>query len=106
MTQPTPHGFHLVTGAPAALEDAFLDQVAGIRAADPLAPVDVLVGSILLRPYLQQLIAETSPGMINVRFQTVGDLSVFAEAGIPVYMDQGPSLAERPLGPGSWRSST
>jgi hypothetical protein len=66
----------VIVGAAGAIEAAFLHEVAAIRATDPLAPVDVLVGGVLLRPYLQRLIAETSPGMINVRFHTLGELGV------------------------------
>ncbi len=69
-------GFRLVHGALAALESAFLETVAGARERDPLAPIDVLVGGVLLRPYLQRLIAENGPGMLNVRFTTLGELGV------------------------------
>jgi len=68
-------GFRLVLGPPPALEDAFLAAVAAIRGREPLAPVDVLVGGVLQRPYLQRRIAETAPGLLNVRFSTVGEWS-------------------------------
>ena len=100
MTRDDSHsGFRLVTGAPAALEDAFLRRVAAIRSTDPLAPIDVLIGGVLIRPYLQRLIAETSPVMLNVRFHTIGELGVrLGEAALarsgrrPL-----PALAERAL---------
>jgi hypothetical protein len=89
----------LVTGAPGAIEAAFLHEVAAIRATDPLAPVDVLVGGVLLRPYLQRLIAETSPGMINVRFQTLGEFGVrLGEAALALSGRRPlPAMAERAL---------
>ena len=59
------------------MEDAFLQQIAALRGVDPLAPVDVLVGGVLQRPYLQRLIAETSPGSLNVRFHTLGEFGVW-----------------------------
>lgn len=86
MTADSPHvgrermdvssGFRLVLGPPAALEDAFLAAVAAARERAPLAPVDVLVGGVLQRPYLQRLIADTSPGLLSVRFSTLGELGV------------------------------
>ena len=74
-------GFSLVTGAPAALERAFLARVAAMRSVDPLAPVDVLVGGVLQRPYLQRLISETSPGLVNVRVHTLGEFGVRLSEG-------------------------
>ena len=44
----------LVVGPPAALEDALLGEIAAVRASSMLAPVDVLVGGVLQRPYLQR----------------------------------------------------
>lgn len=70
------HGFRLVLAPPAPLEDAFLDAVAAVRGRAPLAPVDVLVGGVLQRPYMQRRIAETSPGLVNVRFSTLGELGL------------------------------
>ena len=66
----------LTTGSPAALERAFLERLAALRAQDPLTPIDVLIGGVLLRPYLQRLVAETSPGLVNVRFHTLGELGM------------------------------
>ena len=59
---------------PDELEMAFLGSVEAARRRDPLSPVDVLVGGVLLRPYLQRLIAEQNAGMLNVRFTTLGEL--------------------------------
>ena len=71
-----PSGFRLVLGPPAAVEDAFLGAIAAARARSLLAPIDVLVGGVLLRPYLQRLVADTSPGLLNVRFSTLGELGL------------------------------
>ncbi|HWQ24381.1 MAG TPA: PD-(D/E)XK nuclease family protein [Gaiellaceae bacterium] len=69
-------GFRVLLGAPARVEDAFLERIQSIRAGAPLAPIDVLVGGVLLRPYLQRLIADTSPALLNVRFWTLGELGI------------------------------
>ena len=66
----------LVRGAPELLEQALLDQIAAARKRDPLDPIDVLVGGVLLRPYLQRRIAESGMGMLNVRFTTLGELGI------------------------------
>ena len=43
----------------------------------PAARFDlVLVGGVLMRPYLQRQIAETSAGLLNVRFSTLGELGL------------------------------
>ena len=69
-------GFGLVTGRLPDLEAAFLARIASIRRADPFSPIDVLVGGVLQRPYLQRLIADTSSGLLNVRFSTLGELGI------------------------------
>src|SRR5262245_18437805 len=69
-------GFRLVLGAPADVEDAILARIASIRTQATLAPIDVLVGGVPLHPYFQRRIADTSPGLLNVRFSTVGELGL------------------------------
>jgi ATP-dependent helicase/nuclease subunit B len=69
-------GFRVVLGAPAAIEQALLDRVAEIRTLDALAPIDVLVGGVLQRPYLQRRAADTAGAVLNVRFSTLGELGV------------------------------
>ena len=90
-------GFQLVLGPPSALEDELLATVASIRGRSPLAPVDVLVGGVLQRPYLQRRIADTSPGLLNVRFTTLGELGL--RLGEPALAVSGrrplPAIAER-----------
>ena len=50
-------GIQVITGRPAALSEAFADRVAAFRGEDPLAPITVLVGASLQRPYLQRWLA-------------------------------------------------
>jgi ATP-dependent helicase/DNAse subunit B len=79
----TESGFQLVLGPIDALEDAFLRKLANLRAISSLAPIDVLVGGVLQRPYLQRRAAETAGAIINVRFSTLGELGVrLGEAGL------------------------
>ena len=73
---PRARDFVLCSDAPAAVEESLLAAIQARREHDPLAPVDVLVGGVLLRPYLQRLIADTSPGLLNVRFSTLGELGL------------------------------
>jgi len=73
---PADRGFRIVLGPPAAVEDALLARIRARREHDPLAPIDVLVGGVLLRPYLQRRIADTSPALLNVRFSTLGELGL------------------------------
>jgi hypothetical protein len=60
-------GFRLALGVPTATEAALLAAIAGIRELSPLAPIDLVVEGVLQRPYLQRLIAETSPGLLKPR---------------------------------------
>lgn len=69
-------GIELVTGAPARIEEALINRIAGIRATSPLAPIDVLVGGVLQRPYLQRRVADTHGAVLNVRFSTLGELGL------------------------------
>jgi RecB family exonuclease len=66
----------LLVGPPALLEDALLEEVAAVRSRSALAPIDVLVGGVLQRPYLQRRLADTTAGLLNVRFATLGELGV------------------------------
>jgi ATP-dependent helicase/nuclease subunit B len=89
----------IALGTPAALEDEFLRAVGAARTEDPLAPVDVLVGGILQRPYLERLIADRGPGVVNVRVSTAGELGL--RLGAPALaasrMRALPVIAERAL---------
>lgn len=66
----------LITGSLEAIENAFLDHLQAAREHDPLAPIDVIVGTVLLRPYLQRLVAVHNGGLLNIRFTTIGELGV------------------------------
>ena len=66
----------LITGDLEAIEDAFLDHLRAAREVDALAPIDVIVGTVLLRPYLQRLVAVRNGGLLNIRFTTMGELGV------------------------------
>ncbi len=65
----------LFAGPFAALEERFLAEVGALQSADPLAPVEVLVGSNLLALYLRRRAAEARGGVANLRFLTFLDLS-------------------------------
>jgi ATP-dependent helicase/nuclease subunit B len=87
----------LVVGPPAALEDALLAEIATLRAHAPLAPLDVLVGGVLQRPYFQRRAATEHGAILNVRFSTLGELGVrLGEAGlIAAARTPLPAIAER-----------
>lgn len=66
----------LVTGDLSSLEDELTAAVGALRAAgDPLAPVTVLVGHVLLRPYLRRLLARRGVPLLNVRFLRPNELA-------------------------------
>jgi RecB family exonuclease len=87
----------LVLGSVDLIEAAFVESVHRVRERHPLAPIDVLVGGVLMRPYLQRLIAESGPGLLNVRFSTLGELGL--RLGGPILAVSGrrpiPTIAER-----------
>jgi len=66
----------LITGAPAALECALAREVRAAKAGDPLAPVTVLVGGTLLRPYLSRRLVELMGGHLGVSFVTPAELGL------------------------------
>lgn len=89
-----------VTTAPLpALEQALADAIAATKSADALAPVTVLIGGTLLRPYLQRRLATILGGHANVAFVTAGELAL--RLGEPALAAQGrrpmPPLASRVL---------
>ena len=47
--------------------------MAKVRAADAVAPVTVLVGSVLLRPFLSQVLASRSVGALGLQIETLGE---------------------------------
>jgi RecB family exonuclease len=86
-----------VLGPIGALEDALLTEIASIRARTALAPIDVLVGGVLQRPYLQRLGARSAGAVLNVRLTTLGELGV--RLGEPALIAEGrlpiTAIAER-----------
>ena len=69
-------GLRLIEAAPTALEAALAHEIVAAKADDPLAPVGVLIGGTLLRPYLGRRLAELCNGIVNVRFLTPSDLAL------------------------------
>ncbi len=65
----------LILGTLERLEDALSDAVARARPDDALAPVTVLIGQALLRPYLQRRLAARGIAQINVRFMLPHELA-------------------------------
>lgn len=60
----------------AELEEALAAEVRSARAGDPLAPVTVLVGHVLLRPYLRRMLARRGVAHLNVRFVRPNELAL------------------------------
>ena len=70
---PTPT---VITASAPALERALADAIRDAKTDDPLAPVTVLVGGTLLRPYLQRRMATLLGGHANVAFVTAAELAL------------------------------
>ncbi len=88
-----------MVGTPASLEQALAEEVRRHKAGDPLAPVTILVGNTLLRPYLRRRLAELLGGWINIEFLTFADLG--EKLGLMAQLTEGrmpmPALAEQVL---------
>ena len=73
--------------------------MAAAQADDPLAPVGVLLGGTLQRPYLQRRLAELNDGIVNVRFIMPSEFAM--ELGERAMIEAGkrplPPLADRIL---------
>ncbi len=65
----------LIHGSLAALEVRLADDVRAYRQSAPFAPLTILIGSNLLRPYLRRRLTELHGGLINVQFRTVRELA-------------------------------
>lgn len=65
----------IVTGTLPELEDALADAIARAREADPLAPVTVMVGHVLLKRYLPRMLAARGVAHLNVRFMRPNELA-------------------------------
>ena len=90
---------NLITGRPAELRSVLADRVAEFRQLDPLAPIWILVGASLQRPYLARWLGARLGGHANVRILMPGDLALLL--GAPALVDAGrralPPLADRVL---------
>jgi RecB family exonuclease len=87
----------LILDRPDALELVLRDEVRRLKGDDPLAPVTILVGNTLLRPYLRLKLAGLLGGWINIDLLTFADLAeklgempLILDGRLPV-----PPLAER-----------
>jgi ATP-dependent helicase/nuclease subunit B len=89
----------VIRGRPGELGVSLAERVAELRAADPLEPITVLVGSSLQRPFLQRSLAARLGAHANVRILMPGDLALLL--GAPAMVAQGrralPPLADRVL---------
>jgi len=66
----------LITGRASALDAALADEIRTLKSADPLAPITVLVGGSLLRPFLRARLATLLDGHINVSVITPAELAL------------------------------
>jgi len=66
----------VITGAPTALDEALAAEIRGHKSGDPLAPVTVVTGGTLLRPFLRARLAMLLAGHINVRVVTPAELAL------------------------------
>lgn len=64
-----------ITGRLADVEAAFATAVEESKRADPLAPLTVLVGHVLLKRYLPRMLAQRGVAHINVRFASASELA-------------------------------
>lgn len=69
-------GLRLATGPPHSLEGALAHEITRAKEDEPLAPVAVLIGGTLLRPYLQRRLARANDGIVNVHFLTPSELAL------------------------------
>ena len=89
----------LISGTPTALEEALAAELKSAQEADPLAPVGVLLGGTLQRPYLQRRMATLCGGIANVHFLMPSEFAM--ELGERSMIESGkrplPPLADRIL---------
>src|SRR5689334_6273328 len=69
-------GLNVITGRPAALRAMMATWVAELRREDPLAPILLLVGASLQRPYIERWLAAKLGGHANVQVMMPGDLGL------------------------------
>lgn len=88
-----------ITGRVRPLEVELARRIALDQAEDPLAPVAVVIGGSLQRPYLQRRVATLNDGFINVHFLMASELALRLGQGRMI--DEGrsplPALGDRVL---------
>src|ERR1035437_10062395 len=66
----------VITGPPASLDAALAAEIRTHKSTTPLAPITVLVGGSLLRPFLRARLATLLDGHINVPVLSPADLAL------------------------------
>src|SRR3954454_16960840 len=66
----------LITAPPQALDEILAAETQRAKADHPLAPVTILVGGTLLRPFLRARLATLLDGHINVSVVTPSELAL------------------------------
>src|SRR4051812_17659345 len=69
-------GLKLILGSRRGLERHLAEESEAHRARDPLAPLPILLGGTLMRPYMRRRLAVLTGGHLNVRLMTVGELGL------------------------------
>ena len=89
----------MISGSPLVLRAQLAGRVRELRAADPLSPINVLVGASLQRPFLQRWLAASLGAHANVRILMPGDLALLLGAAPLVAQGRRalPPLADRVL---------
>jgi len=81
----------LVVGSPGSgptgIQEAFVREVSHLKAADPMLPISVLVGSNFLKMHLSRLLAIRLGGHANISFHLLKDLA--SALGAPSLVDKG-----------------
>src|SRR5947199_2923451 len=89
----------VISGRPPVMRAVLARRVAELRRQDPLAPIFVLVGASLQRPFLDRWLAAELGAHANVRILMPGDLALLL--GAPALLEQDrralPPLADRVL---------
>ena len=90
------HRHEIHTGAFAALETKWLENVAELQRHDPLAEIAVLVGSNILATYLKRRLAESGRIAANIRFYNfpalIGRIVGSAPSDPPRFPPRGPLI--------------
>lgn len=87
----------IVTGTLAEIEDALAGAIVSARAGDPLAPVTVVVGHVLLKRYLPRMLAARGIAHLNVRSVRPNELAAALSPGADAARGRLSPSAERLL---------